>query len=810
MNKFYTLLLLSGAAITANAQQINGSFDGDWNDCTPWTSDGNTKVVGTQPEGWHISNVYASGTKTIVGESVEGTEGEGTVGVKLTNKSVVGQEIPGYITLGTPWATAETQLTNIRNADGGTYGGLKFTYHPDAISFDYKRDNSKGDENATVVAYLWNGTWTQKDVPGNTAVGVFSYGNAKKVDMTDRDRNILGKETVTGGDITYTDGATLVASLEQTLASTAETTTDEETGAETTVYNWKNVTIPFTYTEGNESAKVENLNVIFSATDYFGDRKNIVAGNSLTIGNVKLVYYHSLSSLTATDDMGNDVELNFSPDVYNYTVDSKYDEDWTDVEYKKVGAGASVDAKYNEETAQYVITVKGEDYDAETNPDAVTVYTIQYQNMAADLSSLVVGGHEFIKAGDTTKDFIATGVYTPDDFGWRAQDDVTCSMDYDEATSKLTVTVKQEGKTDNVYTITFEGNKKDAVYQIPNSDFEDWTTYDDVYGETKDKLATGWNSFDTAAGLLASFASMSPMPEKIEGVEGYGVRLTSKNLYVANANGNMTTGHINMGNMTPADASNFNFTDRTDVDGNLPFAGTPDAFEVYARFTPGTATEEGTALNGRVQLILHSDAPYHDPELEEMAYNKIASASVIIPATEEWTKFTGEFNYVGDVTDNMFMLASATTNPVPGASQDDKLDLDNLKLIYYSTLADLTFDGKTIEGFAEDKTVYHVDAFIDDAIDKLDYTVKGKGATAVVVNSMEKGIVTISVSGGDYDVNPSNVTEYTIYFDKTTGIGSMSADAATSHKVYTIDGTRVSGKPAAGLYIVDGKKTMIK
>lgn len=118
----------------------------------------------------------------------------------------------------------------------------------------------------------------------------------------------------------------------------------------------------------------------------------------------------------------------------------------------------------------------------------------------------------------------------------------------------------------NVYTVTFEGKEKEPVYQIPNSDFENW-------GETA--LAEGWNSFESAAGTFASFASMSPMPEKIEGVEGNGVRLKSKDLWVAYANGNMTTGRINMGSANAADAANYNFTDRTDVNGNLPFAGEP-------------------------------------------------------------------------------------------------------------------------------------------------------------------------------------------------------------------------------------------
>lgn len=796
MKKITTLLLLGGITFNANAQQINGDFNAAWHNCTPWTSDGNTKQVGAEPEGWRVSNVYAASTKTEVSSCVPGPAGKDDQAVKLTNKTMMSQGIPGYITLGTPWATAEVKgWGDIRSnsTDGGTFGGIDFTYRPDAISFDYQRDNSHGTENATVVAYLWNGTWTQADVPGNTAYNLLGWPTATKCVMTDRDRNVLGKDTPLGGNITKTDDAKLVASVEQAI-------TDNTNG------EWKTMTIPFTYAD--KTAKVTKLNVIFSATDYFGDRNNIVGNNSLTIDNVKLIYNHELSALSTTDTDGNDIALNetFSKDKHDYTVNASYDDFATEVNYTSTGVGATVSTDFNEDTNVLTVTVKAADYDADTNPEAMTVYTIKYMKPAPKLSTLVVAGHEFISAGNESTDFTATGSFYANELHY-ASESVNAKMDYnyDDATKKLTITVSEDGAiSSTVYTITFEGKQKDAVYQIPNSDFEQWAS--------DNSLAESWNSFDSATGLFASFASMSPLPQKIEGYKGNGVRIVSKNLYIANANGNLTTGHINMGSVTPADATNFNFTDRTDVNGNLPFAGKPDAFEVYARFTPGTATTEGTALNGRVQLIMHSDAAYHDPELETMADAKIASANVIIPATAEWTKFTGEFNYANDdFAGDCFLLASATTNPVPGASQDDQLDLDELHLIYYSTLSDLTIGGKTIDGFAPDKYEYTVDGDIKDMFGDVEYTTKSKFAQATIEDDFKEGTVKIYVRGNDYSVNNDNVTVYTINFNKLVdGINTISAETAKNHKVYTLGGVRVSGKPAAGVYVVDGKKTVVK
>lgn len=238
MKKNYALLLLSVAALTANAQQINGDFDSAWEKCVPWDSKGNTTPKGVQPQGWHMANVVLAGK---VGEKItRSAEDEpANYAVKVNNiyNSIVKQNIPGYITLGTPWATAETKNLSVRNSDGGTFGGMEFTYHPDAISFEYQRDNSNGtDEPATVLAYLWNGTWTQKDVPGNTALGAFTWwGSATRVDMENRERNVLGMGgTATGGDVTKTEGATLVATIDHAIT-------------ESTEGEWKTDTIPFVY-----------------------------------------------------------------------------------------------------------------------------------------------------------------------------------------------------------------------------------------------------------------------------------------------------------------------------------------------------------------------------------------------------------------------------------------------------------------------------------------------------------------------------------------------------------------------------------
>lgn len=277
-------LLLSPAAFAQNEQLLNSGFEEGWGDCTPWTSAGNTKTQGTTPAPWCISQVIGINGigATTTGEKVEGYNSSSAVKVYNAPNSVKKtQTVPGYVTLGKTWSTA--QGTNAKNKDGGTFGGIDFASRPDAIEFMYKMERTAGSsEKATVIAYLWKGTWTQKDVPA--AISASSVVTPKKVDMLDRDRNILLEyykshhntdltEGTQGGAISTTEGAELIAVAEVTL--------------EGTVNEWTLCHIDFEYLS---EATPEKMNIIFSAGDYFNSQ-NLVKDNSLTVDNVMLYPY---------------------------------------------------------------------------------------------------------------------------------------------------------------------------------------------------------------------------------------------------------------------------------------------------------------------------------------------------------------------------------------------------------------------------------------------------------------------------------------------------------------------------------------
>lgn len=298
MKKQLLTLALLAVAGTAGAQQLpNGSFDeGKWVDCVPWTSANNTSKYGTQPNSWKISNVigYGAGTgKTMVGkEAPEGRSGKAVCVYNCPNDaSTKGAIVPGYVTLGTPWNTA-----NLReeNKDGGTFGGISFKNKPDALRFYYKRSVTGTNTRSSVVAYLWNGTTTQKSVPGNIGGSL----SLKKVPMTDRDISVFGMSTEGHQGGSVKDEHKLIAKIESY-------TTEQPT-------EWTEWTIPFDYVAENIGETPEKINVIFAASDYFNS-SNVTDGVSMSIDDVELVYYSTLSSLKVN---GTDIKL--QDGVYEY------------------------------------------------------------------------------------------------------------------------------------------------------------------------------------------------------------------------------------------------------------------------------------------------------------------------------------------------------------------------------------------------------------------------------------------------------------------------------------------------------------
>lgn len=290
-------LVLSTIVSTTSAQQLpNNGFE-EWEAAgNTYQSNkpgftggpaGNKARPGNEPVSWEGSSVHQTvinqtKTETLV---TQGTDNGNYV--ILTNKFVgvagIGATAPGFLSLATPWVYA---TTNVSKCDGGVFGGLSFTYRPDAVVGKFKRTDSNN-ENSHIIAYLWNGTF-KSNIKSDKS------DDAKE----DVERAVLASAGIADVPTTSTTlNGTLVAYCDYKFKSTTNSA-------------WQTIEVPLRYV--NTEVAPGKINLILSAADYW-TRGNLLENTSLCVDDVKLLYYSRLESLSVGG-----YEVPLQKDVYDY------------------------------------------------------------------------------------------------------------------------------------------------------------------------------------------------------------------------------------------------------------------------------------------------------------------------------------------------------------------------------------------------------------------------------------------------------------------------------------------------------------
>lgn len=379
MRKILLTALLAAGGLTVSAQNLpNGDFQ-QWK-TTCGKSDqtspnfgsapaGLATRPGVEPQDWNGSNVNQTVfAKNAHSDALVTRQGNAEnfyvrlvctkVGVKLGALDIKA-EAPAFINFGTPWVYA---VSDKNKCDGGVYGGMSFSYKPDAIKGRYKRTPAATKEKARIIAYLWSGTF-KSSIPSGKSTRM----------QDDVDRAIMGRVSGVTGD------GKLVASCDY--------------GFETTKNNdWEEIIVPIDYKRTD--VVPTKMNIIISSDDYW-NRANMVENSTLEVDDVQFVYYHALKNVTYN---GKPIEVKENESQFYIPISPDETFDLKKLKYDKVGAGATVEAPvYDAAKNTVTITVKGNDFDKNNKSVTTYVFTIvkEQTNFTDGLSVKIEGSGTF-------------------------------------------------------------------------------------------------------------------------------------------------------------------------------------------------------------------------------------------------------------------------------------------------------------------------------------------------------------------------------------------------------------------------------
>ena len=141
-----------------------------------------------------------------------------------------------------------------------------------------------------------------------------------------------------------------------------------------------------------------------------------------------------------------------------------------------------------------------------------------------------------------------------------------------------------------------------AQLQIQNPSFEEWDNE-----ETSSVEPSHWNSFMSGTGAMKGFAAAQQVQKSDDAHSGNSsARIYARSVFGVVAQGNLTTGCINMGSATATDANgNYNYTNEDDANFHQKFTGLPDAMRVWVKAS--CAYPAGASCN------LHTTGYFQDP-----------------------------------------------------------------------------------------------------------------------------------------------------------------------------------------------------
>ena len=296
---------------------------------------------------------------------------------------------------------------------------------------------------------------------------------------------------------------------------------------------------------------------------------------------------------------------------------------------------------------------------------------------------------------------------------------------------------------------------KAQVYQLPNGGFEQW----DGSGDAE---PTNWNSFATSECTLFIGCSSAQQTHHENSSDvrpgstgSHSCRIYATSIMGVVANGNMTTGRIHAGNMSPTNSANYNVTYPSQAGFNQPFNGRPDYMRFWAKARTSSSSDQA-----RANAIVHNNNAVRDPIITSDHQNITGVATLNFNGDNTWHEYTVPFSYTYGNATPEYILLTFTTNKTPGGgTSGDEVYIDDIEFIYISTLSDLKSNGQTVAGFDANTLTYSVELPYGSAMPTVTATATSvNGVVNITQPTASNPTATIVVTQG-----PSTTT-YTINY----------------------------------------------
>ena len=372
--------------------------------------------------------------------------------------------------------------------------------------------------------------------------------------------------------------------------------------------------------------------------------------------------------------------------------------------------------------------------------------------------------------------------------------------------------------------VTFGDN-----YQLPNSGFEDYRTESiyqaDLIGEGAPVLVNveeplNWHSFASCTGEMAQAANAFSTPHTYSASVVRPNSTGKKSLLLTSAsvlgftiaNGTITTGRMQAGDMDAANTKNCAFlsTDSTSTDSHGdPFYalmdGTPDSIAVWVKFKQQTPVTDHPYAT--ISAAITDGTYYQDPQ-DKVYANVVATAKNAQIASNDfaWQRIVIPFKYNDNDVKAKAMLVTISTNADAGqGSAADSLYVDDISLIYNVDAPAVTVNGHAV---TLDKDEVSANA-TDPAKATILATTANKGAFGAIrelsTTDTQRKLQLLYCSD-----DLQTIKTYTLVINKGTETGISQIETATNKdsKVYDLNGREVKTMRHGNVYIFNGKKVL--